>query len=439
MNKYIKKINSILLILSLVFAFFISNLALAQENNEDLDFKLHFTYKKLAEKQDDIQKNCSFSSQAQKKHIMKEICAYDIETRNQSKLLQNHCNFSDDTIKGKAIEYYCAFKSPLSRENILAEFCSLGTNSQKKQHISNLEGIIRIGPALKRTINFAIQKELNAKHQEALDLSIYNVTENPHSEAAYKLGVIHGFSPCGFKNMQQSLQYFQKAYEKPESFFMIAELFRLSGKQEYAQKIYDFYKQAIDAGVKEAYYNISLYMFQILTKEDNFGQTPTDFQYKTVVDYLTQAAKVGDAAAQNDLPIITKYIYKSDNQNAFKAIAETYISQSAKQNFAPALYNQIILYLSENCSDKSKRLFEKNISKLLKQDYEPVYNLLIRLKSNECYAPQVKNFIERLDIDRTYKKHAVIDTLNINKSMIRLAESAFNVYERSFEYDNVTH
>lgn len=403
------------------------------------DYKLHLTYHKLSEPNSHLSKYCRFSSIKQEEAVMEKVCNYDEELRMKTSLLTDNCNFKDNKFKKEVIYNYCSFKTPLTRKKVLGSFCSYKTNSQKQHYIDNLVGITRVGPATQKTVNYRLFKELSAKRTESLDTSVYNPVSHPDTEAAYQLGVIYGFSQCGLRNKDNAIKYFQKAYKKPQNYFMLAELLRKQNKVENAKKIHDFYIQAANAGIKEAYYNLALYIYGTLNKRKITDNLPNNFTYNSVTKYLSKATELGDMAAQNDLPLLIKYMFKSKNNKAFNVTLKKYIPQAAAQNFSPALYNQIVLNINNDCTDQNLSLFKRNTQKLLQSNYKPIYDLLVLLQSNSCYANHAKNIIENLDHDINLIKHSKVDNFSLNKAALMIANSAFDEYNQSFEYNNVLH
>ncbi len=363
--------------------FFYTTITMA--NNNIVPFKLHLTYQDLQEKIQTIDKLCRFLSPSHKIKIIEKICSLDTETQNTSNILEPFCTFKDDTQKINTIKRVCSFHTPRSKAKILEKFCQFKTDRQKQQYIDYLQNIAKVGEALQRIINFNVEAERLNKRKDVFNPLVYHVRLEPHTEAAYQMGVIYGFSDCGFQNNLKAIEFFQKAYDKPETFFMVAELYRIQNNKNMQRRIYDLYNNAIKSGIYTAYYNLAVYMYEQLEINHNDTSLPTDFTYENVMRYLQKATERNNPEAYNDLAILMDKIFKGKNPEKLNLLVDSYLAQSAKNNFMPALYNQILLTLKKSCNIENKKLIEKNIIYLQQVNYQPLIGLYPLIKNNPCY------------------------------------------------------
>jgi|GEM_PF-3827338 len=430
-----KKIT-LTLFLILIISFFYATKAHASETM----LVPHLSYERLPEKKDMLDNFCTFKSEATKKKVMGYVCNLDREIYTEivdqrRRLASEAADFIDACVQDndtseifEAVNSYCQIQSPISRDKILKQFCKNKTKNSQKNYIQRLEVIVDMGAAVQKTINYNRQPELEKKHNESLNPVIYDHKIHPHVEAAYQLGVIHGFSHCSVKNFQKSVHYFQYALAKPEAFFMVAELHRLRNNIGDMHKIYQFYNDAIKLNISKAAYNLSLYMYNQLRSVKDRLLLPKTFTNKNVVYFMREATKQKVAAAYNDFPILLGRFYKKGHP-AIKKILPIYMKKAVKQKFKPALYNQILFLSEKKCSQKNKKTIIKNMTYLLKKDFEGAADLLPILEQNPCYHQAAHNFLEQLqDNSRFHKENS--ENMQIRYLSQKLAYKAFKPYDK---------
>ncbi|MFT6083981.1 MAG: hypothetical protein ACJA1M_000867 [Alphaproteobacteria bacterium] len=413
-----------------------------------LPLKPYFTYGILSDKKEAIDTVCRFDpddkeNELKKNEVMARICNFDdttldvILTSKRSQTPETRKFFSSCTLLGEEhtrimIKQYCHFRTSISREKILSNFCAIKDKSTKKGYIQRLTGITNMGAAVQKVINYNRQDELQEKHKEALNPTIYNFKNKPHIEAAYQLGVIHGFSECGMRDSKKALTFFEQALNKPETFFMVAELYRSLNQKKYRKRIYKFYNYAIKVNINKSYYNLALYMYQQLRDKKNNEILPVDFTYQKVIYYMQQAVKKEDVAAYNDLPILISKLYKGYNQKQLQNIMALYFDRAAQKNFKTTLYNQIIQTIARPCTKEGLVLIEQNVKFLLDDDYQDIGDLLLIIKKAKCYKKMAEEFLEKMeDKNRFHHEPVPIDNRKLYKITKDLAYNAFEANEKS--------
>lgn len=413
----IKNINRYIMIFILYLLMFYFSVcsSFASDNILDLSLQSSLIYKDLEEKPDDIDTVCQFPSSAQKIQIMQNLCNFDDELKNSTKILDNFCTFKDAQHRKNSITTYCSVRTPRSQTKIIGNFCNIENERKKLHYIEYLNDIAAVGDRFVRIVNFNVEEERFLKHKDSLDPAIYHVALEPHTEAAYELGVIHGFSTCGMRDPQKAITFFQRAHNKPETFFMTAELYRGFHNKKLQKRIYTLYNNAIKVGINEARYNLALYIYETLQKKTANDSLPQGFTYRNVITYLKQAVKHNDAIAQNDLAVLISRLYVTQsNQKAWGRIIDAYITKSAAQGFMPALYNQTVLILQKQCSKTTQPLFNKNMGYLLQKKYQPAVNLLSTLNNSPdaCH----KNMIQQVKNTWHQEQNPVAITAMMEKS-----------------------
>ncbi len=412
------------------------NTLFANDITSNLPLQSHFQYQDLQEKPDDIDKVCVFDTPNQKIEIMKQFCNFDDEQKNTTKILDKICMFKDTQIDTKAkasiLKNHCSLRSPRSAMSIIDNFCQIKTDKKKLHYIAYLQNIAKVGKRFQRIVNYSIDEERLTKRQDALNPAIYHVNLEPHTEAAYQLGVIYGFSRCGMRNVKKAISFFQKAYDKPETFFMTAELYRSLHQEKLQRRIYALYNNAINVGIDTAHYNLALYIYETLQKKNSDALLPQDFTYKNMLIYFKKAAEKNNFIAQNDLAVlIHTFNAKQKHQKKFYNMVDTYISESAAQGFIPAIYNQTILTLSKPCTHTTKKIVKKNMTYLLQEKYKPAVDLVSFLKNNNdvCYHTLLQD-----NASHNKDNHDAGDkTIDI---MTTLEKNAFNAYFDNLSLNN---
>lgn len=341
--------------------------------------KLHLQYVSLKEKDDKIDKFCQFPSESEKKSYIHRFCSLDNETQKTTNMLDNICQFSNIEEKEKILLQYCSFRTFLSKEKIIENFCNLKSFIRKTSYIDYLKDIAKIGERMQKNVNYNVEEERLAKRKEALNPKNYHIQNEPHSEAAYALGVIYGFSDCGMHDSQQAIDYFQIAYDKPETNFMIAELYRYLKRPKTEQHIFDLYENASKLGIHEADYNLAIYIYNILKHKKKADILSSNFTVKNMLLYMQKAAK-NNFYAQNDLAILLYY------QNKIPInIIDYYLDKSAKHKFLPAIYNQTILLSSRACTKNNQLAMKKNMMILLEKKYLTIQQLKNIIPNTHCF------------------------------------------------------
>lgn len=425
---YILKSNKLLVCILFSLLCFSFNKLFANDITANLPLQSYFQYQDLPEKPDEIDKVCVFDSQNQKIEIMTQFCNFDDEQKNTTKLLDKVCLFKDSQTKASILKNHCSFRSPRSIATIINNFCQIKTHTKKLHYIAYLKDIAKVGKRFQRIVNYSIDAERLTKRQDALNPAIYHVNLEPHTEAAYQLGVIYGFSYCGMRNVKKAISFFQKAHDKPETFFMTAELYRHVNQKKLQRRIYELYNNAINVGIDTAHYNLALYIYETLQEKNPDTLLPQEFTYKNMLIYLKQATEKNDFIAQNDLAfLIHTFNLKQKNQKKLHTIIDTYISESAENGFIPAMYNQTIRALSKPCTDSTKKIVQKNMTYLQQKQYKPVADLFEFIKNSNdvCY----QGLLQKNESDNKANHHNNDKTIDI---ITTLENNAFNEF-----YDNL--
>ncbi len=428
-----KFLNSKLLLMCILYLLLCCsvNKSFANDITVNLPLQSYFQYQDLQEKPDDIDMVCLFDSQNKKIEMMKKFCNFDDEQKNTTKILDKVCIFKDNQTKASILKNHCSFRSPRSVATIIGDFCQMKTQSKKLDYIAYLQNIAKVGERFQRTVNYSIDAERLTKRQDAINPIIYHVNLEPHTEAAYQLGIIYGFSSCGMRSVKKSISFLQKAHDKPETFFMTAELYRSLHQKKLQRRIYTLYNDAINVGIDTAHYNLALYIYEALQEKNTDALLAQDFTYKNMLIYLKQAAEKNDFIAQNDLAVLMNtFNSKQKNQKKFHNMIDTYILESAEQGFIPAIYNQTIRTLSKPCTHDTKKIVKKNMTYLRQEKYEFAIDLFAFIKNNNdvCY----QSLLQENESDNNNKgNHSDVDKKKTDM-MTLLETNAFNEF-----YDNI--
>ena len=374
------------IILHLCFLFCaLSCLTDAYANSLKIPLIMHLKYQDLIEKPEKIDSICKFQSEKQKLQMIEKFCSLNKEEQMGTDFLTPFCKFKDNNHAAEIINDYCIFKTPRSKQKILNIFCKLKTNKNKQNYIRYLANIVKVGERLQRPVNYNNEDERLIKRTDALSIAIYHVKQEPHTEAAYHLGVIYGFSDCGMHDINQAINHFVQAHDKPETSFVIAELYRTHQSKNSPRRIYQLYNDAIKAGILEGHYNLAVYIYEQLQSQKTADALPLDFNYKTIFANLREAAK-HNAIAQNDLAVLIHTIKPNYNQKKLQSAIWSYLKKSADTGFMPAIYNQIIMLSSQDCTKEIQQQIKQKLDILITQKYPPATYLLTQLKHNKlCF------------------------------------------------------
>lgn len=299
-------------------------------------------------------------------------------------LLKPHFQFIDLPEEKTKKDSQYLYKSPRSRQAILQQFCQIKRDKQKQSYLNTLDDIVKNGKNFQKRTNYNDETERANKRADENDPKIYNIATEPHSEAAYHLGVIYAFSQCGMQNKTQAIEYFQQAYNKPETYFMIAEFYRTYYPNTKQRQIAYLYNNAINSGITEAHYNLALYMYQMINlKTDKNIQNPQDFTYKNILKHLRLGA-ISNQMAQNDFAIMLHKTKPNIPPVKLYFLMNLYFAKAAAQGFEFADYNQIIIMLSQKCTVDNQKLLKQKLTHLKEKQSPLLPPLLPIVKRYGC-------------------------------------------------------